>query len=211
MNSKKLLTKAEASIYINPYKDTINKLIQEAVNSYRNKPPLERLVESARTRGSSISDRILWNIQNSKELLSDNNLNIKRRYGTLRILINGQVQVVFKAVNRNLLPSSPCSNRSLNYRNQESDVQKEFPEIAIMSPVTNVYWGYIWNPVEDIRTPIVCLDGSQLMWNMEFVEEKKAVESKEANIDTRKNTTQKIRAKENVIKEKVENNGDEQF
>jgi hypothetical protein len=206
---KKLLTKTEASIYVTPYKDLINKLIRDAVQSYKDKPALDRLIDSARTRGSSISDRILWNIANCKTLLGDNDIKIKKRYGSIRILIKGKAQVVFKKVNENLLPSSPCTNRSLNFMNQSDDINKEFPEIAGMPPVTNLYWGYIWNPLDEIRTPIVCLDGSQLLWDLESFEESQTATTKEISDMPKKNSTQKIRPKKSLIKKRpLEGNDD---
>jgi hypothetical protein len=171
MCSKKILSKDEAYIYFGPYVELINRLIKEANDSYKDIPPLQRLMDSARTRSSSISDRILWNISHCKELLEDKqNIKIKRRYGVVRVLVKDKVQIVFKKLNKNLMPSRPSSPRSLNFQNQCDDVRKEFPELSDVERVTNLYWGYIWNPLGDPRIPIVCLDGSQLMWHFESTE-----------------------------------------
>jgi hypothetical protein len=170
MCSRKISSYDEAYPYFKPYKDIINRRIKEAVNSYREIPPLQRLMDSPRTRSSSISDRILWNISHCTELLEDKtNIKIRRRYGTLRVLIRDRVQLVFKKLNSNMMPARPSSPRSLNYLNQCDDINKEFPGIENIERVTNLYWGYIWTILGDPRTPIVCLDGSQLMWYFEDV------------------------------------------
>lgn len=199
MCSKKILSTDEAYPYISPYVELINRLIINAVDSYKEIPPLHRFMDSARTRSSSISDRILWNISNSKELLEDDNIKMRKRYSSLRILVKDRVQLVFKKLNNNLMPSRPSSPRSLNYLSQRDDIQKEFPEISeSVDSVTNLYWGYIWNPLGDPRTPIVCLDGSQLLWHFEFVEPtKEMVKNNMDKIDPQppNNETKRIRPK----------------
>jgi hypothetical protein len=94
--------------------------------------------------------------------LSDPNIRIRRRYGVVRIFIQDLAQVVFKKLNNNFMPSRPSSPRSLGFFEQSDNPQEEFPDLP--NPVTNLYWGYIWDPVNDPLTPIVCLDGSQLQW-----------------------------------------------
>ena len=168
MKSNRYLSKEESYPYVAPYEQLINGLIADAIKKYRKKPAKDRLIDSPRTRSSSISDRILWNIANCKELIADPYIKIRKRYGAVRILIKDKIQVVFKKLDSNLKPSSPSTARSLNYSLHCDDVHKEFPEIqnAALRP-TNVYWGYIWNPLGEVRTPIVCMDGSQIDWHIE--------------------------------------------
>jgi len=170
MCAREISSYDEAYPYFEPYKEIINRQIKDAVNSYREEPPLSRLKHSARTRSSTISDNIIWNISHCKELLEDKqNIKMRPRYGTLRILIKDRVQLVFKKLNPNMMPARPCSPRSLNYRNQCDDIHKEFPGIENVESITNLYWGYIWSALGEPRTPIACLDGSQLMWYFEDV------------------------------------------
>ncbi|MFC1592698.1 hypothetical protein ACFL4C_01640 [Candidatus Omnitrophota bacterium] len=206
MYTKKILSTEDAHPYISPYVDLINRLITNAVNSYKDIPPLIRLMDSARTRSSSISDRILWNISHCEELLADSNIKIRRRYGAVRLLIKDRVQLVFKKLNNNLMPSRPSSPRSLGFLNQCDDVRKEFPGLSEnVDPVTNLYWGYIWNPLSDTRTPIVCLDGSQLMWHFESVQTADTTEIVELQSSSKK--TKRIRPR-NQQKNKKNVRGD---
>jgi hypothetical protein len=168
--SRYYLSKNEATPYVAPYEKVVNRLIAEAVNGYRKKPAKERLIDSTRTRSSSISDRILWNIVHCQELRDDPYIRIRRRYGVVRLLIKDTVQVVFKKLDYNLKPSSPSTRRSLDYSLHRDNIQDEFSEIENAAlRTTNVYWGYIWHPLEEIRTPIVCMDGSQIDWHIETI------------------------------------------
>jgi hypothetical protein len=205
MWSRKKLTKQEAYQYFSPYVELINRLIKSAVDSYKEIPPLQRLKDSARTRSSSISDRILWNILHCEELLKDkDNIKIRKRYGSVRILIKDKLHLVFKKLNKNLMPSRPCTSRSLNFQNQCDDIHKEFPGLKNVEQMTNLYWGYIWNPLGDPRTPITCIDGSQLMW---YFEELELTPELAKNIDTIEtpppnNRIKKIRPKGSRINKK---------
>jgi len=170
MKSSEHLSKEESRPYVAPYQDLVNGLIADAVAGYRGKPAKERLMDSPRTRSSTISDRILWNIGHCEQLLKDPYIRIKKRYGVVRILIKDKVQVVFKKFDSNLKPSYPSTARSLNYQLHSDDIRKEFPEIEDAAlRTTNVYWGYTWNPLGDIKTPIVCMDGSQIDWYIEAI------------------------------------------
>lgn len=170
MKSRHYLSKEEAAPYVAPYEKVVNGLIAEAVDGYRKKPAEDRLIDSTRTRSSSISDRILWNIAHCQELRDDPYIRIRKRYGVVRLLIKDTVQVVFKKLDSNLRPSPPSTARSLDYRLHCDDINKEFPEIENAAlRTTNVYWGYIWHPLEEVRTPIVCMDGSQIDWHIETI------------------------------------------
>lgn len=170
MKSSEHLSKEESRPYVAPYLDLVNRLIANAVADYKGKPAKERLVDSPRTRSSTISDRILWNIGHCEQLLKDPYIRIKKRYGVVRILIKDRVQVVFKKLDSNLKPSYPSTDRSLNYQLHSDDIRKEFPEIQDAAlRTTNVYWGYVWNPLGDIKTPIVCMDGSEIDWYIEAI------------------------------------------
>lgn len=194
MKSSHYLSKEESYPYVAPYEQLINRLIADAVASYKKKPAVDRLIDSARTRSSSISDRILWNIAHCKELRDDPYIKIKKRYEVVRLLIKDTIQVVFKKLDSNLKPSSPSTARSLNYSLHCDDMQKEFPEIknAALRP-TNVYWGYIWNPLGEIRTPIVCMDGSQIDWHIETIT--KVAEPITATEQQQNKATKEIRPK----------------
>jgi hypothetical protein len=194
MKSSHHLSKEESYPYVAPYQPLINSLIADAVDSYKRKPPEDRLIDSSRTRSSSISDRILWNIGHCEQLLKDPYVKIRRRYGVVRILIKDTVQVIFKKLDGNLKPSHPSTIRSLNYSLHCDDVHKEFPEIenAELRP-TNLYWGYIWDLLGETRTPIVCMDGSQIDWYIETITK---VAEPIMNTEQQQNrTTKKVRPK----------------
>jgi hypothetical protein len=172
MSARQPLSLEEALPIFAPYVSLINHLIDEAIQWYKDKPAAYRLFDSIRTRSSSISDRILWNIAHCKELRDDPNIGIKVRYGSVRILVRGTIQFIFKKFNNNLMPSCAATQRSLNFRFHQDDVTQEFPEFKDqITTVTNAYWGYVWNPITCPRTPIVCIDGSQLKWQFEIVTE----------------------------------------
>jgi hypothetical protein len=57
MKSSHYLSKEESYPYVAPYKELINRLIADAVASYKGKPAEDRLIDSSRTRSSSIEIR----------------------------------------------------------------------------------------------------------------------------------------------------------
>jgi len=162
--------KSEAISRLAPYLEQIRVWVAEAESAYKRLDPSIRMIHSPRTRSSNISDYIKSSVYQSIIGQEDSNPNIRVRYhyGSLRILIEDKFQLTFKKVDKNLKPSYIHTNRQTRFYNHDHFGQNEF--IGMPQEVTNIYAGYLWEPLDNSQIYLVCPDGNSILWHIELVE-----------------------------------------
>jgi len=106
---------------------------------------------------------------------------VRYRYGSLRLLIEDKFQLTFKKVDRNLKTSYIPTNRQVKFYNHAHFGETEFPDMP--EDVTNIYAGYLWEPLDNSRIYLVCPDGNRILWNIELVEPQEQTIEATPNID----------------------------
>jgi hypothetical protein len=86
----------------------------------------------------------------------------------LRLLIEDKFQLTFKKVNNNLKASYIPTNRQMRFYNHIHSAQDEFP--GMPPEVTNIYAGYLWEPLDASQIYLICPDGKRILWHIDLVE-----------------------------------------
>jgi hypothetical protein len=146
-----------------PHLEKIRAVLSGADKSYKDLDPEVRRVHSKRTRAGNIADYICDHVY--KNLLEDPDVKIRRRYGSLRMIVCDKYQLTFKKLNDNLKPSYIPARWRLPLHG--SDENK--PEFEGMPEgIINLIAGYRWDQLEPSKFYLECPSGSNIIWVLEL-------------------------------------------
>lgn len=135
------LSRDEAALLLEPYSSAIGRAVSAGPESYDELPSAQRLLDTKRTRSSSINDRMVHHALTDLATLPG--VRIWESDGWIRFVIKDTIVLRFKKLTGNLNPASASTLQARLFVCQ-TPIQLSLAGLEL----TNLIAGYKWNDTE---------------------------------------------------------------